>query len=409
MKESGAAGIGRSRLRIAASVAGLTALAAMVATPVATAAPKDDKSVQVEVMTRNLFLGADLSPALSAQGFQAFIEANGEIFREVDLTDFPRRAEGLAMEIKQKRPDLIGLQEVAHWRTGPVGLPPTVFNTPFNAVTTRYDFLEILLDELSERGLAYEPAVVKEQFDFEAPADANDIDNDAPPGLFNSDPATDDEGPNSLDDAELNGRLTMRDVILVNEESNVNVELTNPQSGTFSDLYTPLVGGFPVPVTRGWTAGDVTASIGNGKQKHETSFRFVNSHFEAFDDETEVPSIRAKQAAELVADATVADNSIIVGDFNSNVPGVKPGDQQAFQVLLDAGFDRRYGAEASQSCCVSNLFTSPPSEFDHQVDHILTNMGDRVELVNSDVTGLRQVGGIYNSDHAGVYSKLKVR
>jgi endonuclease/exonuclease/phosphatase family metal-dependent hydrolase len=395
----------RSRTSLAA---GLVALVALIATPAAEAAPKPDKFVPVEVMTRNIFLGADLGPGLRAAAFEAFIEGNGEILREVDLTDFPRRAEGLAMEIKQKRPDLIGLQEVAHWRTGPVAIPPAITGGPFGAVTTEYDFLEILLDELRERGLDYEVAVTKDEFDFEAPADENNVDNDAPPGLFNPDPATNDESPNSLDDAELNGRLTMRDVILTNNESNVNVELTNPQTGTFSDLYTPLVAGIPIPVTRGWTAGDVTASIGKGKQKHETSFRFVNSHFEAFDDETEFPSIRAKQAAQLAAGPASPARTIILGDFNSDVPGVKPGDGQAYQTLLDAGFAER-SVDAPISCCVSNLFTSPPSEFDHQVDHVMTNMGDDVQLVNSDVTGLRQVGGIYNSDHAGIYSKLKVR
>jgi hypothetical protein len=390
-------------MRAVVALAAVATLGAIVA-PSAEAKPKG-KFVQVEVMTRNLFLGADLGPALRSTGFESFIEANGEILREVDLTDFPRRAEGLAEEIKQKRPDLIGLQEVAHWRTGPVAIPPAITGAPFGAVTTEYDFLEILLDELSERGLSYEAAVVKEEFDFEAPADENNVDNDAPPGLFNSDPATNDEGPNSLDDAELNGRLTMRDVILVNEESNVNAELTNPQTGTFSDLYEPVVAGITIPVIRGWTAGDVTVSLGNGN--FERSFRFVNSHFEAFDDETQVPSIRARQAAELVAGPASPARTIILGDFNSDVPGVKPGDEQAYQVLLDAGF-REVSVDAPISCCVSDLFTSPPSEFDHQVDHVMTNIAG-VELVNSAVTGLQQRNGIYNSDHAGVYSKLKVR
>ena len=58
---------------------------------------------------------------------------------------------------------------------------------------------------------------------------------------------------------------------------------------------------------------------------------------------------------------------------------------------------------------MSNLFTSPPSEFDHQVDHVVTNMGNKAKLVNSSVTGLEQVNGIYNSDHAGVFSKLKLK
>jgi hypothetical protein len=57
---------------------------------------------------------------------------------------------------------------------------------------------------------------------------------------------------------------------------------------------------------------------------------------------------------------------------------------------------------------VSNLFTSPPSEFDHQVDHIMSN-SKKVKLVNSSVTGTTQVNGVYNSDHAGVFSKLKIK
>ncbi len=66
---------------------------------------------------------------------------------------------------------------------------------------------------------------------------------------------------------ELNGRLTMRDVILVNEESNVNATLENPQTGTFSTSSSPTVAGIDVPVTRGWTAGDVTVKLGKGQQR----------------------------------------------------------------------------------------------------------------------------------------------
>ena len=197
-----------------------------------------DEGVKVKVMSRNVFLGADLGPALRSTGFESFIEANGAILREVDLTNFPLRAQGLAGEIAERKPDLVGLQEVAMWRTGPAAIPPAVSGGPFGAVTVEYDFLQLLLDQLSARGLSYTPAVVKEEFDFEAPADENNVDNDAPP-VFNPDPATNDESAGSLDDAELNGRLTMRDVILVNDESKVKAKLKNPQVGTFSSLYTP--------------------------------------------------------------------------------------------------------------------------------------------------------------------------
>ena len=67
------------------------------------------------------------------------------------------------------------------WRTGPAAIPPAVSGGPFGAVTVEYDFLQLLLDQLSARGLSYSPAVVKEEFDFEAPADENNVDNDAPP------------------------------------------------------------------------------------------------------------------------------------------------------------------------------------------------------------------------------------
>ena len=74
-------------------------------------------------MTRNLYLGADLGPAISATGFADFIEKNGQILRDVDTNNFRVRARGLAAEIRSVRPDLVGLQEVALWRLGVVNLP----------------------------------------------------------------------------------------------------------------------------------------------------------------------------------------------------------------------------------------------------------------------------------------------
>jgi Endonuclease/Exonuclease/phosphatase family len=387
--------LARPRALVVAGLVALVALTALVAAPGADAKPKKKaKTVPVKVMTRNIYLGADLSPALNANSFPAFTAANGAILREVEATDFPRRVIGLAQEIQQKKPDLIGIQEGAWWRTGP---PPTLQapyaqgpNGNFTATTDKYNFLQILLGALEDRGLSYEIAVEKVEFDFEAPTD---YDNNPNTGLFGG---------------EVMGRLTMRDAILVNEDSRVKAKLKNPQSGTYSSLYTPNISGIDVPVTRGWTAGDITVQKGKGKSKVKRKFRFVNTHFEAFDDETQRPSIRALQATEVVNGPASKKRTIMLGDFNSNVPGVQPGDEQAFQVILNAGFKRRATSDPL-SCCVSNLFTSPPSEFDHQVDHVVTNMGNKAKLVNSSVTGLEQVNGIYNSDHAGVFSKLKLK
>ena len=383
--------IARPRAIVVAALAALVAITALVATPGADAKPKKKKAVPVKVMTRNIFLGADLGPALNAGNAQEFVAANGAILREVDQTDFPRRAIGLAREIKQKKPDLIGLQEGAWWRTNPTpGAPAQGPDGQFTATTDKYNFLQILLDALEDRGLNYKIGVEKVEFDFEAPAD------------YDGNPGTGPAG------GEIQGRLTMRDVILVNKDSKVKAKLKKPQSGTYSSLFTPTISGIEVPVTRGWTAGDVTVKKGKGKNEVKRKFRFVNTHFEAFDDETQVPSIRAQQATEVVNGPASKKRTIMLGDFNSDVPGVQPGDQQAFQVILDAGFKRRATSDPL-SCCVSNLFTSPPSEFDHQVDHIVSTMGKKAKLVNSSVTGLEQVNGIYDSDHAGVFSKLKLK
>jgi len=380
----------RRRAWIAAALAALVALTGLAAVPAAEA-KKKQKSVPVKVMTRNIFLGADLSPGLNATTFNEFTAANGAILAEVEATNFPLRAQGLAGEIASKKPDLVGLQEVAWWRTNPTpGAPAQGPGATFTANETKYDFLALLQEQLTARGLNYTPAVVKTEFDFEAPAD---IDGNNTNGLFGGD---------------IQGRLTMRDVILVNQDSKVKVKAKNPQSGTYSALFTPNISGIDVPVTRGWTSVDASVKKGKGKKKVVKKFRFVNTHFEAFDDETQVPSIRAQQATEVVNGPASAKRTIMLGDFNSNVPGVKPGDDQAFQAILNAGFERR-ATSNPLSCCVSSLTSSPPSEFDHQVDHIVTNMGKKAKLVNSSVTGLAQVNGFYDSDHAGVFSTLKLK
>jgi endonuclease/exonuclease/phosphatase family metal-dependent hydrolase len=384
----------RERIKRLAFVALATVVAVPLFAGVAEAKKKSKPSVPVKVMTRNIFLGADLGPALNAGSAAEFVAANGAILREVDQTNFPLRAEGLAAEIASKKPDLVGLQEVAWWRTNPTpGAPAQGPGATFIAQTNKYNFLELLQAQLQAQGMNYEVAVEKTEFDFEAPTD------------YDNNPGT---GPLG---GEIQGRLTMRDVILVNQDSKVKVKAKNPQSGTYANLFTPTISGIEVPVTRGWTAVDATVQKKKGKgkkaKKVKKKFRFVNTHFEAFDDETQVPSIRAQQATEVISAATTP-RTIMLGDFNSDVPGVQPGDEQAFQVILNAGFERRATANPL-SCCVSNLQTSPPSEFDHQVDHIVTNMGKKAKLVNSSVTGLAPVNGFYDSDHAGVFSTIKLK
>jgi endonuclease/exonuclease/phosphatase family metal-dependent hydrolase len=341
------------------------------------------------VMTRNLYLGADLSPAIGAPSLPAFVEANGGILRQVTATNYPVRVKGLASEILQTEPDLVGLQEVALWRTGDTSLAP-LFGGPKTATTVRYDFLQLLLDELNEDRELYRPVVIQTEFDFEAPANENLVGGDGPFPVVN---------------AELNGRLTMRDVILARVD-NSSVKFSNEEGGHFENPLVLSILGTPVTVTRGWTAVDAQVR-GSG------SFRFVNTHLEAFDDRTEHPSIRAEQAGELIASGGPADSElpvVLVGDLNSDDDTVVPDDQQAYRVLLDGGFVERSTGDPL-SCCISSfdLTTGTAAEFDHQVDHVMTDAPDSVDLVESTVTGRTMQNGYWDSDHAGVFSALRMR
>jgi endonuclease/exonuclease/phosphatase family metal-dependent hydrolase len=385
------------RLRLVAPVllgAALLALALIVAGH-ATAKPKAaaPKPTDVKVMTRNIYLGADLTPAIEAKGVGAFTEATGEILRQVTANDFPVRAKGLAKEILEKEPDLVGLQEVAEWRTGPPGLESLLSGTPPKATTVRYDYLAELLKQLNKGKNRYRAAVVNPEFDFEAPADENGVAGDGP--------------NNVIPNAEINARLTMRDVILakVGDE----VKTSRPTKGHFKSLFSEEISGAKVIVTRGWAAVDATV---NGS----TPFHFVDTHLESFDPQTVVPSIRALQAGELVAPSGPATSPlpvILVGDMNSDTKtAVQPGDGQAYEALVKGGMRERSTYEPLGCCLDTALLPvadgGAASQFDHKVDHIMTRDPKQIKLIKSSVTGRKPANGFWDSDHAGLFSELKI-
>ena len=172
------------RARLLGIVLLLTGIAvAVLASPVGAQAADN---VNVRIMTRNLYLGADLSPAINASTTNEFVDANGQIVRDVDTNNFPVRAKGLAQEILQQEPDLVGLQEVALWRYGPLndsapftcnGVPDddSPFGCDFTASTVRYDFLRDLLRELNKDKQRYRVVISQKEFDFEAPTDYNGV------------------------------------------------------------------------------------------------------------------------------------------------------------------------------------------------------------------------------------------
>src|SRR2546422_5356329 len=113
------------------------------------------------VMTRNMDTGTDFGPIFSATTPFQLLTAVGAAYAEVQASNIPERAAGIAKEIEANQPDLVGLQEVTTVHTGPFGGPAT---------TLVFDQLQSLLDELASRGLHYAPIAVLANLDAEAPA-----------------------------------------------------------------------------------------------------------------------------------------------------------------------------------------------------------------------------------------------
>lgn len=401
------------RVRLGGATAVLLALPLMAGALPATAAPGGSPGVSsadttlesgpagrakpLTVMTRNVYLGADIFRPLKAaetavaagkpllEVLDAVAVANHDTKEIVRRTNFEVRARLLAKEIKQTKPDLVGLQEVALWRTGPfeaasLGVP--------NATTVDQDFLAILRSELRKRGLRYKVAVAGVRADVEAPA-------------------WDATGANRRDE-----RLTMHDVILQRRGSG---KVVRKGDRIFAENLPVNLAGIRMNFDRGYQWVDVK----RGKQ----SFRFVNTHLESASSD-----LAFAQADEVVKKLVKPGRStVMVCDCNSDPlnKSVKPADtvphKKAYEHLTGAGgftdlwlewAPARKGWTSGLSETVDD---TSAKDFDHRIDLVLARTPGKVSLrvVRGRMVGNRlknrdRATGLWPSDHAGVVVKLRL-
>src|SRR4051812_27749425 len=228
------------------------ALAALLLIPATASAATPTTHRDVTVMSRNLYLGADIITAAVAKDRADLQQRATALLGVVQQTNFPVRAKAIAKEIATTKPDLVGLQEVAQWRRTPDG----VTNDVKDATVNVYDFRALLRSELKAQGASYRPAVTQTEADFEVPTAQNfDI------------------------------RLTMRDVILVRTGRRAKVKVRRAFKGHYRQNLEVTIPVGKIVSQRGWTAVDATVG---GR-----AFRFVNTHLEAYGGED-----RDKQAKE---------------------------------------------------------------------------------------------------------------
>src|SRR5688572_3950518 len=115
---------------------------------------------EVTVMTYNMYLGADLLDIFGSQSELELVFEVGEAFSDVQAGKPLERIDEIAEQIAAGSPDVVGLQEVALWRTGAPGHPAP-------SETVAYDFLQILLDRLAARGANYTAVAVQTNLDAE--------------------------------------------------------------------------------------------------------------------------------------------------------------------------------------------------------------------------------------------------
>lgn len=353
--------------RTAAGLLSLVVLGALGLTACGSTPP----DATLTVMTRNMDEGTDFGPLIEAKTAGQFLTAATTAWQEVEASNIPQRAAGIADEIAAYKPDLVSLEEASIWRTGPLLKPP--------ATTVVYNALASLQSALAADGASYRLVVVEPEFDL--------------------------EGPSSLG---YDIRVTDEDAIL----ARTDLKVSDVRSGHFHDVLSLTVVGAKETILRGWTSIDVTVG---GK-----TVRYVETHLESFSN-----TVQKAQASELLAGPLHTKlPAILACDCNTG-PGVTPAHTSANQTSVS---DSTYKYILSKGGFTDTWDATNPNRRGytwplHQEDPYAATATpyERIDLVlvRGAITPVRDrlIGntrasltpsGLWPSDHAGVLATLAV-
>lgn len=324
-------------------------------------------SAEVTVMTRNVYLGANIFRLTQATSVEEIPVIVAEIFEIMEGNDYAERAGALAAEIEATDPHLVGLQEIELYRIQ----DPSDYvdgNTTANATEVHIDFLQVLLDSLAARGLDYTVASFVENADVELPAAKSQTE------FFDI-------------------RMTDHDVILARSD----IPARGPGGDGF-DVIVPyeLVSGDTVWFERGYTWVDATVE--------DVDFTFVNTHLEVSAG-GQLTVFQTAQANELIDQFAGSTPVVLVGDFNTG-PGDHPYSVLT-EVFTDAWAD--LGTGDGLTCCQGEFLNTTQPLYE-RIDLIL--FGGAVDVLSAEVVGDepadRTSSGLWPSDHAGVVATLRI-
>ncbi len=325
-------------------------------------------TADVKVMTQNLYLGGDIFKLTEATSPTQVPALAAQIFATVKANDFPARAGALAAEIAAANPDLIGLQEVETFRIQDPSDYVTGTTGP-NATTVYLDFLAVLMDSLTARGLNYQVASEVENADVELPAAKSATE------FFDI-------------------RMTDHDVILARSD----VQTSNPGSAQYQTRVPfELAPGDTVWFQRGYAWVDA--------RLEDVDFTFASTHLEVSAG-GQLTLVQQAQAAELMQHFSGQSPLIVVGDFNS-APGTAPYNDLT-GMFTDA-WTASGSSGAGLTCCQPELLSQSQSLYE-RIDLVLFTAGVdavAVHVVGNQATD-KTASGLWPSDHAGVVAELQV-
>ena len=336
------------------------------------ATPPEHARCCLKVMTYNMYLGANLQPLFGVSDPEDVPGIVDGLWAHVQQVDFNVRAVAIARRIAEAQPDVVGLQELSVYQTAPLSNP--------DQLSTEYDFLQILLDELARQGSPYRAVSVIETFSRSLPSSTEWV------------------------------RWTDRNAIIVRDDL-TPAELTtaSPMGAKFATPLPVQIAGTTIELTRGWASVDV--------RFQGAWLRVLDTHFEAFH-----PLVRQAQVGEL---ATLTSSSpypvILAGDINLYPEGQRPMDQTAWDLLTRAGFvdswlESRSGLPAYTAGQPDDLNCTLASTLDNTVDFVLHDTDGAVDAVrhSGDIVGedpsdcTRTTPPLWPSDHAGVVVRLLI-
>lgn len=270
------------------SVASLASVGAMGSQALAS------DSTEVTVLSRNIYLGADVGVALEL--IPDLPAAAQFMWDQVAATDFSRRAPVLARELTSLKPDVVAIQEATQWICRPSLLGDS---------TVVFDFTEQLLEQTRLQGVPY---VVASHDDDVALNPGYSI-----PAIPRLTQVTDPETFQPLFGSDTAScGFTIGDALLVREDIADQVTQVGVQDFESKYVVVPVL----LEISRGFAWADIRFG--------DAITRFATTHLESVWDPETTPT-GALQAQELVAITESWQMPLVIaGDFNMDPRDPRP-------------------------------------------------------------------------------------